>query len=597
VSLRTAVAIALAALSAPAAATDVFPGRGGESGLLDVPTADAVAPGSGMLTSELNLSHVRGTRGMALSPFPLSVVTGVARGLEAGAALRQWGRPGDPAPTPTLFAAALKLHLADADALLPALAVDAYVDRANENRTGGARAIATTPQLGRARLSAFVGAEALSVGRGIGATAGVGASIELTPRLDVACDGLFTRDGALAGAALRWQLTHSVGVTLGGDWVPREGGLRVGIGFAVAARPARRQAAPTPPRPAPVVEVAPKPAPAARAFLDDRPRFRMRLDLAGEQPQRAHLVASAAPGAASRASARPSAEEVGQRERQAAADHLEALARRLRTAEGALAAREERLAASRERLAARERETAARGAALDARELALGTPGMATHRELKLAEAEDQARAAERDLSRQERDSQGAIDAAAARERAAREREAAASDAAERDAAGRAEWLKRGEERIAAARDRLEATEVAQSITSSRVDAAERLLSLRVDRLALLERRAPAGAGPAAAPGEAPRDAREALLAHRRDVERCVEAELARLRIVRADGVLRVRVAATGRVAAATYEPDLGAPLGDECLAEAARAWTLPAAPAPYSVDVPITVVATGGAR
>jgi hypothetical protein len=604
VILTAAVASAIVALTSSAVRTDVFPGRGGESGILDVPTADVLSPRSGTLASELSISRVPGTVGTTVSPLPLSVVTGVAKGLEAGVSLRHWGRPGDPAPTPTLFAGALKLHIADAAAFRPAIAVDAYVDRANANGTAGARAIATSPGLGRLRVSAFAGVDRLlDAPAGFGATGGLAGSVDLADRLDLAADAVLTRDGPMTGAALRWQLTPAMGVTFGCDWTPRDGGLRFGFGFAVAARPARRAAvAAAAPTPAPVFDT-PAKAPAAPQFTDDRPHFRMRLDLAPESPQREHFVALAPSSTTGRAAAKPSAEDAANRALLAAAERLDAVERRLRSADGALVTRQERLEATRDRISRREAELQARGAELDARERALRVTGSAGYRELQLADAEESARAAERAAESQERSNALVVEGAAGRERVAHEREAevtaaasAAPTPAEREAA-----LRRRSDRLAATRERLEATDVALTAAGNRIDAIERRLALQADREALLERRARAGGGaPADAPapaGTPGADQRRAVLAHRPEIEGCIAGGLSRRSLVRSDGVLRVRVDADGRVTEVSYATEAGATLDNACLEKAAQGWSLPPAAAGYVVEVPMTVVTSGAAR
>ncbi|MFL5302694.1 MAG: hypothetical protein ACJ79R_20380, partial [Anaeromyxobacteraceae bacterium] len=72
---------------------------------------------------------------------------------------------------------------------------------------------------------------------------------------------------------------------------------------------------------------------------------------------------------------------------------------------------------------------------------------------------------------------------------------------------------------------------------------------------------------------------------------------LARKNLVRADGVLRVRVDAAGRVAEIGYATEAGAVLDNACLEMAAAAWTFRAAPAGYAVEVPLTIVTPGAAR
>jgi hypothetical protein len=602
VILPATIGAALVALASSAVHTDVFTGRAGESGILDVPTADVVGTRSGTLATELSLARVPGTVGTTVSPFPLSIVTGLGGGLEAGASFRHWGRPGDPAPTPTLFTGALKLHLADAAAFRPALAVDAYVDRANSHGTAGARALATTPVVGRLRLSAYAGVDrTLDAPASLGAVAGAAATIDLRDRLDVALDAVLDRDGPMAGAALRWQLTQALGVSFGCDWLPRDGGLRVGLGFAVAARPPRRAAVAAEAPPPVLVFDAPVKPTGAPQFTDDRPHFRMRLDLAPDSLQREHFVALAPTSSAARAAPKLSPEEVQKRALVAAAERLDAVERRLHAAEGALATRQERLDAARERITRREGELQARAAELDARERAARVAGSATYRELQLADAEEAARAAERDAAAQERSNAIVVESAAGREKAAREREAELAATPDATPAQREAALQRRSDRLAAARERLEATDVTLGAAGTRVDAIERRLALQTDRVALLERRARAGgvapADGAERAGSADAAQRREVLAHRAEIEACLAGGLSRKNLVRADGVLRVRVDAAGRVAEIGYATDAGAVLDNACLETAAEVWRFSAAPAGYAVEVPLTVVTPGAAR
>jgi len=276
VTLRRLAAAWLAAAPALAGA-GAFPTRGGETGLLDVPDAGTAPLRGADLALEMGLRAGPGVDA-ALAPLPLSLVTGLASRAEVGFAARQCARPGDPKLGETLFSGALKLRLLDGGTIGPAVAVDVYADRFNLDPRVGARLILASSDAGRARLSAFGGAEGrASAPAGAGPTAGLAAAVGLgaSGRVEAVADALAGPSGPMAGAALRYQLTGAVGFSLGLDWLPRDGGVRASVGIAIAARPPGARLAATAEE-----EAAAAPAPAAPAgpvFGDDRPRFRIRI--------------------------------------------------------------------------------------------------------------------------------------------------------------------------------------------------------------------------------------------------------------------------------------------------------------------------------
>ena len=292
------------ALATPAGATDRFPTRGGESGLLDVPDAETVPRGSGRLGGELGLQRPRGGGG-DVSPLPASLVTGFAERIEVGLAMRQGGMPGDPEPSPTLFTAAMKLRLLESAGWRPGVAMDAYLDRFNSGGVLGSRLAASTPPSGRIRLAGYLGAE----GHGprpvaLGPTAGVAAAIVLGRDLETVLEALTGPRGPVLGGALRWGLLPSFGMSLGATWLPSDGGLRFSLGFAVSSVPLET-------RPVPLAPEAAKPAaPADRvveqpAFAEARPRFRLRMNTVTSPADgtHRHLQYTPAPEAAPQAPA------------------------------------------------------------------------------------------------------------------------------------------------------------------------------------------------------------------------------------------------------------------------------------------------------
>src|SRR6266702_3805073 len=96
---KRALLAGFALLAASSARAASFPTRGGETGLLDVPNAEVALPGGGLIGAEFGLAQSSG-RPVDLGPLPLSLVTGLGRGLEIGFSMREGGRPGDPAPPP-----------------------------------------------------------------------------------------------------------------------------------------------------------------------------------------------------------------------------------------------------------------------------------------------------------------------------------------------------------------------------------------------------------------------------------------------------------------------------------------------------------------
>lgn len=530
--LATGLAAALAAALLPGIARAApFPTRGGEVGLLDVPTADTAGTAGGLVGGELRLDRTPG-QPAAVGPLPLSLVFGLSDRLDGGLAMREGGEPGDRAPAVLVFSAATKLRLHQASGLWPALAASVTLDSFNLGGVLGGRLVASTAEIGRLRFAAFAGAE----GHGprpvaVGPTAGLAVSVTHRSDLETVLEATTSPRGPLVGGAFRWSVTPKVGVSLGLSWLPDQGGFRVSLGFGLAAAPPRRarpRAAPAEAPPAP-----PPAAPLGPTFLDDRPHFRMRIASAatrvGEHRHLQHGPFSDAgrlsPTARPARIERADPEALRAAELALAAETLDGRAKRLRSAEGALASRQERQAAESSQLDRQERELARLGDALDARERQLRAPGRPSPAEISLADTEDKLRASESQAASLETSLREDARRALARERelAGRERELepagtaaqkllegrAAQPVAARGAAvdARRALLEATEARLSAARDRLEIGEKGIEARAARLELTRRRLAAKEERLAAVQRRAagrsaapPLPAAPAAAP-------------------------------------------------------------------------------------------------
>jgi hypothetical protein len=516
--VRTLVAIGAAlALALPAAArAGTFATRGGEAGILDVPTADLVGTGGGLFAGELRLDRVGG-RPTSFGPLPLAVVMGVAPVLDVGFSMREWGRPGDPQPSPLLFGAATKLGLLDASGLRPALALAATVDRINWRPVSSLRLVASTPDVGRFRLAAFAGGEV--EGRQVlepAPTFGVGATVRVLASTDAIVEAVGGGRGTLLNGALRFGVGSRNALTLGVSALPGDGGARLSLGFSLhAPAPSRRRRLVVEEPAAPAVVPVAEEKPAGPRFTDERPRFRLKLQRVVPAPEagrrhRHFARAEGAPGVHAPAEAAPGVEE---RDLQASeldllASQLDARERRLRAAEASLLARHDGIAGERERLAARDAEAAQVVAGQDAREASLRAAGRPGEREAMLARSEEQARDAEGAHATAERRAAAELAQALARDRAAearvREHDAAVArlagalprDGATGAGAARAQLLAaRGaqlaalEERLTTARDLVTAAEAEVAARGARIAAFERRLVLRAERLAAVQRR------------------------------------------------------------------------------------------------------------
>jgi hypothetical protein len=517
---RAAIAFVVVTSLASRADANDFPARLGQSGILDVPDAETAPLGGGRLSGELRFDRAPGLYSSA-GLLPLSIVSGLGKSTELGFALREWGQPGDPIPSPTLFTFATKLRLVEGSGNVPSFAISLSADRVNWKAVLGGRVVASTADLGgRLRFAAFAGAEGLaSSPHSVGPTGGLAATFLHRSDLQTALEAFAGPRGAAFSGAFAWSVGRGVGLSIGATWLPAEGGLRMSLGFTAASTPKGRRAEPSKQEASkPTATEATKTA--GPLFTDDRPHFRMTIHQAGMQSaaEPRHVQYAMAPAGSEAARGAPlkrtkavvNVDEQRERDLLALAEQLETREKRLHSADAALANRQDRLAGDRQRLQGREQTLRARGAAIDAREIEIGAPGRATERELELAEAEDQIRSTERELALQARQALEAVDGGTRRERAASQREEQLRPDASRPAEARSfsakpaqqldaraqalgardTYLGALEERLAATRDRLEALERHLRAEADRLDAFERRLSTKLDRLAAVERRA-----------------------------------------------------------------------------------------------------------
>lgn len=269
----TALALAATALVLCAEAQgEPFPTRSGQSGWLDVPSAEVREQASGMIGTEVRYERSYGQR-YRFGPSPVSLAVGLGAGLEAGLSLREGGRPGDPRPSPLLFSGVLKLKVLDAAGWRPALAVDVGGDRLSLRPGVFARLVASTGPWGPVRLAAFAGVEVPGFQPfQFGPIGGLAAVLGLPGQTEIVAQAYGGIQGYDLGAALRWRVRPYAGLSLAADWQPAISGWRVSVGVGFYAPPPPRPPAPAPPAPEEAPAEPPKPAAA-----ESRTRFRLRV--------------------------------------------------------------------------------------------------------------------------------------------------------------------------------------------------------------------------------------------------------------------------------------------------------------------------------
>ncbi|HZZ83304.1 MAG TPA: hypothetical protein VFE30_02110 [Anaeromyxobacteraceae bacterium] len=516
--LRTVLSLALVAL-APSVRAAPFPARGGETGLLDVPDAEVLPAGTGMFGGEFRFDHRPGSQ-PDVGPMPISIVGGTGRRFDVGLSLREWGRPGDPHPSPLLFNAALKYHLLDATDYLPSLAVDVTADRFNWKATSSTHLIASTPDLGRVRFAGFLGVDGLGGGPGkVGPSTGLAASLALNSKYDAVAEALAGPGGPLFGAALRWSVTPVAGFSFGVSWLPRDSGVRFSIGLGLST-PTRRRVRKDAPKPKTVVAVKEKAS--GPVFLDDRPHFRLRIrGPATADGDARHLqyglvsalqapVATAEPQA-THSSVRNlalSADDQAARDLDRRDEQLDARQRRLAAAEAGITSKEHAQQQQALELSRLEHKSLERQKSLDARDAAL-RGGPPTDRERQLVVSEGQFRSAEQDLQTQRLALRSISEAASQRQAGAHKKQLELQEevlrlskarSAERQAArvlemrrqlvaARNAHLSALDEQLAAAFERQDVMERSLRVWTEQLAAAEKRQTTQSDRLTLVEQR------------------------------------------------------------------------------------------------------------
>ena len=295
---RRLALVLLVAAAAEARAETPMPTHLGESGLLDVPSADVLGKAGAAFALDLRYLQSRDT-GRTFVPSPLVMAFGLGR-MEGGLSLRQGGLPGDSRPPGTVPAGVGKVAIAEARGFRPALAADLFLDHINRSPDFYLRGIASTERRWRMRLTAM-GGGVIGIDRPSGWTAGAGFSVQGPRRTEFVADFLRQPTGRLGGVGVRWQPWSQLGLAASGSYLPDDArtwllGVTVAFLSPAPVKPTVTEETEKPPEEA-------KPKPGKQVFTSDRPRFplaiRQRPLPGGEGGPAPHYPgnASALPGA------------------------------------------------------------------------------------------------------------------------------------------------------------------------------------------------------------------------------------------------------------------------------------------------------------
>lgn len=261
--------------------------RSGGASLLDVPDAAGLRAGGSLIGLELGAELSRGRR-PSYVVSPMGVAIGIGPG-ELSLALRDGGQPGDSFLPRARLTANIKLHLLEANGLLPALAVQAMGDRLGSGPSFGARLLASTDPARSLRVAAFAGAEQREEGQaGVGPSGGLALAFAFAPTAAAVGSASTGPSGPKLSTALQWLPLAWFRLSLGWERLPSENLNRFTLGFTVEQEPrappgspvdVARAAAAGQPR-APEAEAARPAGP-----LGERPRMRLRIRPPAPEPE------------------------------------------------------------------------------------------------------------------------------------------------------------------------------------------------------------------------------------------------------------------------------------------------------------------------
>lgn len=244
--------------------------------VLDVPVAETV--GRASATFGLEFFVERDRAGWGALPLPLSVVAGVGERLDVGFSAQFGGLPGDAvtAGVPVLqWTLATKYLVLRQVGWVPALAIEAQVDRPTTNLRLALRGVASAALVGPLRAAVFAGVELGIDPVAAAPTGGLAVLARHLSGLEGFAEALYSSRGFLAGVGARWAVAEHLGFTASATWIPQEATVRASLGIAIFLE------APPPVAPPPVQVVEGQPttlvAGGPRQYSDDRPQLRLRI--------------------------------------------------------------------------------------------------------------------------------------------------------------------------------------------------------------------------------------------------------------------------------------------------------------------------------